>query len=94
VTGMATTKITITLRDSQLEEIRQRVATQQAASISGFVQRAVQNALQYDVELREMVDQALAETGGPLTAKECAWARKMLSPRKRGAKNAKPRKAA
>ena len=94
VIGMATTKITITLPDTQLDEVRQRVASHQAASISGFIQQAVQKSLRNAVEFREMVDQVLAETGGPVTPKEREWARKMISPRKRSPKTAKPRKVA
>ena len=91
VNGMATTKITITLPDSQLDEIRKRVAAQESTSISGFIQQAVQKSLENAAEFRALVDEALRATGGPLTPRERAWARKMLSPRKRGAK---PRKAA
>jgi Arc/MetJ-type ribon-helix-helix transcriptional regulator len=91
VRGMATTKITITLPDRQLEEIRKRIAAQESASVSGFIQQAVQKSLENAAEFRAMVNDALKETGGPLTPKERAWARKMLSPRKRGAR---PRKAA
>lgn len=88
---MATTKITITVPDQQLEEIRERITAQEAASISGFIQQAVQKSLENAAEFRAMVNEALKETGGPLTPKERAWARKMLSPRKRGSR---PRKAA
>ena len=92
VNGMATTtKITITLPDRQLEEIRKRVAAQESASVSGFIQQAVQKSLENAAEFRALVDEALKATGGPLTPKERAWARGMLSPRKRGAR---PRKAA
>jgi Arc/MetJ-type ribon-helix-helix transcriptional regulator len=91
VDGMATTKITITLPDRQLEEIRKRVAAQDSPSVSGFIQEAVQKSLDNAPEFRAMVEQALKETGGPLTPKERVWARKMLSARKRGAR---PRKAA
>jgi Arc/MetJ-type ribon-helix-helix transcriptional regulator len=91
VNGMATTKITITLPDHQIEEIRKRVAAQESASVSGFIRQAVQKALENAVEFRAIVDQALNATGGPLTPKERAWARRMLSPRKRGAG---PRKVA
>jgi Arc/MetJ-type ribon-helix-helix transcriptional regulator len=94
VTGMATVKITITLPDIQFEEIRKRVAAHESASVSGFVQQAVGKSLQNSSEFRAMIDQGLLETGGPLTPKERAWARKMLSPHKRRAKVAKPRKAA
>jgi len=88
---MATTKITITLPDIQIEEIRKRVAAQESASVSGFIQKAVQNSLQNAVEFRAMVSQALEETGGRLTPNERAWAKKMLSRQKR---RAKPRRAA
>jgi hypothetical protein len=37
VTGIATVKVTITLQDEKLQEIRALVASGQAASISGFV---------------------------------------------------------
>jgi Arc/MetJ-type ribon-helix-helix transcriptional regulator len=91
VYGMAAAKITITLPDRQLAEIRKAVAAGESASVSGFIQRAVQRSLENAAEFRAMVDQGLKETGGPLTPKERAWARRMLSPRKRGTR---PRKAA
>jgi Arc/MetJ-type ribon-helix-helix transcriptional regulator len=91
VNGMATAKITITLPDPQLEEIRKRVAAQESPSVSGFIQQAVQKSLDNAVEFRAMVEQALNETGGSLKPKERAWARRMLSARKR---KAKPKKAA
>jgi Arc/MetJ-type ribon-helix-helix transcriptional regulator len=83
VNGMATTKITVTLPDRQLDEIRKRVAAREFASISGFIQEAVQKSLDNSAAFRAMVDEALEATGGPLKPKEQAWARKMLSPRKR-----------
>jgi Arc/MetJ-type ribon-helix-helix transcriptional regulator len=91
VNGMATTKVTITLPDRQLEEIRKRVAARESASVSGFIQHAVQKSLENAAEFREMVVEALKETGGPITPKERAWARRMLSPRRRGTR---PRKVA
>jgi Arc/MetJ-type ribon-helix-helix transcriptional regulator len=91
VIGMATTKITITLPDCQVEEIRTRVAAQEASSVSGFIQQAVQKSLENASEFRAMVAEALKQTGGPVTPKERSWARKILSPRKRGAT---PRKVA
>jgi Arc/MetJ-type ribon-helix-helix transcriptional regulator len=39
--GMATTKITITLPDEQLDSIRELVAAGKAASVSAFVKHAV-----------------------------------------------------
>jgi Arc/MetJ-type ribon-helix-helix transcriptional regulator len=88
---MATTKITVTVPDRQLTEIKKRVAAREAASVSGFVQRAVQKSLENEAEFRAMIDEGLAATGGPLTARERAWARKVLTPRKRGSR---PRKIA
>lgn len=82
VVSMATTKITITLPDSQLAEVRKRVAARKSASVSGFVQQAVQKSLDEAAEFREMLEKSLMETGGPLTAKERAWARKVLTARK------------
>ena len=41
VFGMATTKITITLQDDQLHEIRALVAAGEAANTSAFVKHAV-----------------------------------------------------
>jgi len=43
--GMATTKLTITLDNDQLEEIRRLVGAGKASSISGFVRHAVGVAL-------------------------------------------------
>jgi Arc/MetJ-type ribon-helix-helix transcriptional regulator len=78
VIGMATTKITITLPDRQLAEIRKRVAAQDSPTVSGFIQEAVQKSLENAAEFRAMVKEALNETGGPLKPKERAWARRML----------------
>ena len=91
VNCMATAKITITLPDHQLREIRKRVADQESPSVSGFIQRAVQKSLENATAFRAMVDEALQATGGALKPAERAWARRVLSPRKRGGK---PRKAA
>ena len=79
VFGMATTKITITLPDYQLGEIRALIAAGRAASVSGFIQHAVGVALHDAAGWREMLDEALQQTGGPLTKKERAWADTLLS---------------
>lgn len=72
---MATTiKITITLQHKQLEEIRTLIAAGGAASVSGFVQHAVAVALHDAAGWSEMLEDALQQTGGPLTKKERAWA--------------------
>lgn len=81
VFGMATRKITITMGDDQLQEIRALVTAGQTASISGFVQHAVGVALSDAAGWREMLQEALQQTGGPLTLRERAWADRLLSTR-------------
>jgi Arc/MetJ-type ribon-helix-helix transcriptional regulator len=91
VIGMATQKITVTLGDDQVEEIRALVAARQTASVSAFVQHAVGIALHDAAGWQEMLEDALRQTGGPLTKKERVWADALLSPRerKRGVKKGK-----
>jgi Arc/MetJ-type ribon-helix-helix transcriptional regulator len=82
VSGMATTKLTITLPDEQLEEVRRLVAAGRAPSVSGFVQHAVGIALQDAAGWQAMLDDALQQTGGPLSRDERAWADAILTPGK------------
>jgi len=91
VIGMATRKITVTLDDEKVKEIRALVAARQAPNVSAFVQHAVDVALHDAAGWREMLADALQQTGGPLTKKERAWADAILSPReqKRGSKRGK-----
>jgi Arc/MetJ-type ribon-helix-helix transcriptional regulator len=81
VFGVATTKITITLEDDQVKEIRQLAAAGQAANISEFVKHAVAVGLSDAAGWREMLKDALQQTGGPLKKKERAWADAILTPR-------------
>jgi len=91
VLGMATTKITVTLRDDQVEEIRALVTAGQAGSVSAFVKHAVGVALFDAAGWREMLEDGLRQTGGPLTKKERAWADALLLPegQKRGSRRGK-----
>jgi Arc/MetJ-type ribon-helix-helix transcriptional regulator len=79
VYGMATTKITITLPTEQVEEIRALVAAGRVANLSAFVKHSVGIALQDAAGWREMLAEALRETGGPLTDEERAWADSIIS---------------
>ena len=94
VFGMATTKITVTLPDSQIQEIRALITAGEAANISAFVKHAVGVALSDAAGWREMLKEALRQTGGPLTKRERAWADAILSPRQRGGSGKGRRKAA
>lgn len=78
VIGMATRKVTVTLDEAQVEQIRALVDAGSAASISGFVQHAVSVALDDVAGWGAMLADALRETGGPLTDDERAWADGLL----------------
>src|SRR6185312_1399598 len=88
VNSMATTKVTITLQDEQLEEIRALVNAGEAASVSGFVQHAVTVAVHDAAGWNEMLQHGLVQTGGPLTKKESVWADEILgvSKQKKGSR--------
>jgi Arc/MetJ-type ribon-helix-helix transcriptional regulator len=88
VLGMATKKITVTVEDDQLRQIRALVGAGQASSVSGFVKHAIGVAL-FDVAgWKQMLRDALQETGGPLSTDDRKWADAILSPRGRRKKKA------
>jgi Arc/MetJ-type ribon-helix-helix transcriptional regulator len=78
VLGMATTKVTVTLETRQLTAIRKLVSSGKASNVSAFVQHAVAVSLADVAGWGAMLGLALEETGGPLTAKERAWADSIL----------------
>jgi Arc/MetJ-type ribon-helix-helix transcriptional regulator len=71
---MATKKITITLDEAQLDQVRSLVRAQTAPSVSGFVQHAVAIALDDVAGWGAMLAEALRQTGGARSADERAWA--------------------
>jgi Arc/MetJ-type ribon-helix-helix transcriptional regulator len=81
--GMATRKITITRDDDQVEGIRALVAAGQIPNVSAFVKHAIRVALFDAAGWKELLHDALEQTGGPLTKKERAWADAILSPPRR-----------
>lgn len=89
VIGMATSKITITLQEEKVQAIRDLVVAGGAANVSAFIQHAVNIALYDAAGWREMLRDALNETGGPLTKKERAWADGILLPQTRPASRKK-----
>jgi len=78
---MATAKVTITLEDEQLAAIRQLVASGKAESVSAFVKHAVTVSLADVAGWGAVLGLALEKTGGPLSAKERAWADAVLRAR-------------
>jgi Arc/MetJ-type ribon-helix-helix transcriptional regulator len=78
VVGMATRKITVTLDEAQVDQVRRLVAAGTASSISGFVQHAVSVALDDVAGWGALLADALRDTGGPLSDDERAWADKLL----------------
>ena len=83
VSSMATRKVTVTLHEDDLARIRALVATGKATNVSAFVQHAVSVALDDVAGWGAMLAEALAETGGGLTADERAWADGVLGAGKR-----------
>jgi Arc/MetJ-type ribon-helix-helix transcriptional regulator len=75
---MATKKVTITLDEAQLGQIRALVQAGTTTSVSGFVQHAVAVALDDIAGWGAMLAEALRVTGGELSAKDRAWADEVL----------------
>lgn len=78
VIGMGTKKVTITLEEAQLDQIRALVHSGAARSVSAFVQHAVGGALDDVAVWGAALAGALSETGGPLSEEERAWADEVL----------------
>lgn len=81
VAGMGTKKVTITLDEVQLRQIRSLVQAGTAPSVSGFVQHAVTVALDDVAGWGAMLAEALKQTGGSLSEDERAWADDVLGTR-------------
>lgn len=78
VFGMATRKVTVTLQEAQVDQIRTLVDAGSASSVSGFVQHAVAVAIDDVAGWGALLAEALRESGGPLTDEERAWADDLL----------------
>lgn len=77
--GMAETqKVTVTLGTEQVAAIKDLVARGQSSSVSGFVQHAVDLALDDIRGWADMLRESLDATGGPATDAERAWAEDVL----------------
>lgn len=75
VSGMAGTRqVTVTLPVTAVDAVRRLVEGGQAASVSGFVPHAVRVALDDLAGWGAALSEALADTGGELSAQERDWA--------------------
>ena len=78
VNGMASKKVTVTLDEIQLEQIRSLVRAGTTPTVSGFVQHAVAVALNDVAGWGAVLAEALRQTGGALSEDERAWADDVL----------------
>ncbi len=76
---MATKKVTVTLDEAALAQVRGLVESGTAASVSGFLQHAVGVALDDVAGWGALLGGALEDTGGPLSDGERAWADGILA---------------
>jgi hypothetical protein len=67
--GMTTTKIAVSLPQRLVARTRRAVRRGSAPSVSAYVAAALEEKVTLD-ELSAMLDEMLAQTGGPLTAAE------------------------
>ena len=69
MTGMTTSKIAVSLPGALVARARRAVAQGRAESVSAYVAAALAEKAKLD-DLGELLNEMLAETGGPLTAAE------------------------
>jgi Arc/MetJ-type ribon-helix-helix transcriptional regulator len=87
IVGMTKAKIAVTLPPALVERAQDAVREGRAPSISAYVASALEEKAKLD-ELEQMLDEMLAETGGPLTPREQADAAAALGIRKRKRRDA------
>lgn len=71
--GMTRVKIAVSLPAELVAAAKRAVASGRAASVSGYVEQSLAAQVATD-DLEAWLEQRLAETGGPLTDEEIAWA--------------------
>jgi len=69
IVGMTTTKIAVSLPAGLVEQAKRAVAEGRSSSVSAYVARALEEQAKLD-DLASLLEEMLAETGGPLTASE------------------------
>jgi hypothetical protein len=75
--GMTRAKIAITVPRPLLANARRAVKEGRAESVSAYVTAALEERAKLD-DLRAMLDEMLAETGGPMTSSERREAERMV----------------
>ena len=69
MSGMTTTKIAVSLPAELVEQAKRAVAEGRANSVSAYVADALEEKATLD-DLASLLEEMLAETGGPLSTKE------------------------
>lgn len=77
ITSMTREKIAITLPEEQVAAARQAVAEGRAASVSAYISQALARR-SAEEDMAEVIAEIYAESGGPPTEEERAWARGVL----------------
>jgi Arc/MetJ-type ribon-helix-helix transcriptional regulator len=87
---MNTQKIAVSLPGTLVERARKAVKKGRAESVSAYVAAALEEKSKLD-ELHELLQEMLAETGGPLSAREREAADAALGVSRRRARKKRPR---
>jgi hypothetical protein len=74
---MTTAKLAISIPAEVLAKARRSAKRERASSLSAYISEAIEQKTSMD-DLKHMLDELLAETGGPLTAAEQSAADRVL----------------
>jgi len=75
--GMTKAKIAVSLDRALVAKMRKAVSDGAAPSVSAYVEETIAARLSSE-DFDTMLDEMLAETGGPLTDEERAWVDRIL----------------
>ena len=77
IDSMTSQKIAVSLPPELVAQARRAVAEGRSASVSAYVAQALEEQAKLD-DLASLLEQMLADTGGPLTVAECREADQAL----------------
>jgi len=77
IAGMTMSKIAVSLPGPLVARVRAAVRQRRAASVSAYVAIALEEKATID-DLKALLDEMLAETGGPMTSAERSAADRLL----------------